>query len=65
MSGDVIVRMRHIRGAKMCSRGARGFFERHGLDWSKFLEEGIPGSELEATGDALAFQVVEFARGEE
>jgi hypothetical protein len=65
MSREVIVRMRHIRGAKMCSSGARGFFQRHGLDWSKFLEEGISSKDLEATGDALAFQVTEFARGEE
>lgn len=47
----------------MCSRGARKFFIRHGLDWSDFLKNGIPASKLEATGDYMALQVVEVARG--
>ena len=63
MSGPVIVTMRDVRAAGMCSRGPRAFFKRHGLDWNRFLEEGIPAEELEATGDALAMQVVEVARG--
>lgn len=58
----VIVRMVHVRAAKMCSRGARAFFERHSLDWSKFLKEGIAAEELEATGDAMALHVVKVAR---
>lgn len=49
----------------MCSRGTRAFFERHGLDWNAFLHEGIPGSKLEATGDAMAKRVVEVARGQQ
>ena len=60
---DPIVRMEHIRCARMCSRGSRAFFERHGLDWQRFLREGIPASELLAIGDAMALQVVEVARG--
>lgn len=62
---DVTVRMEHIRRARMCSRGSRAFFERHGLDWQRFLREGIPASELLATGDAMASQVVEVARGQQ
>lgn len=58
----VIVRMGDIRAAKMCSRGTRAFFERHGLDWSKFLKEGIDAAELEQTSDAMALQVVKVAR---
>lgn len=61
--GEVIVTMRDIRAAKMCSKGARTFFERHGLDWGRFLKEGIPASELEKTQDAMALQVVEVANG--
>lgn len=59
----VIVTMRDIRACKMCSGGTREFFARHSLDWNKFLTEGIPAEELEATGDAMALQVVEAARG--
>ena len=47
----------------MCSRGARAFFQRHGLDWEKFRHEGLPAEVIEATGDAMALQVVEVARG--
>lgn len=55
--------MADIRAALMCSRGARMFFERYGLDWSEFLKHGIPADQLEATGDAMALKVVEVARG--
>lgn len=60
----MIVTMRHIRAAKMCSRGACAFFKRHNLDWSSFLKNGIPEEELIATGDAMALQVVEVANGQ-
>lgn len=58
----VIVKMKHIRQAKVCSSGARGFFERHGLDWNKFLTEGLPEEVFVETGDANALRVVEAAR---
>jgi len=61
---EVIVQMRHIRAAKMCSSGTRAFFKRHEMDWNKFLAEGLPASEFERTGDAMALHVVEVARGE-
>jgi hypothetical protein len=60
---DVTVTMEHVRAARMCSRGARVFFERHGLDWQRFLAEGLPAKQIEATGDAMALKVVEVARG--
>lgn len=53
--------MRDIRAAKMCSRGARRFFERHGLDWQDFLKNGIEHKKLAGTGDAMAIRVVEVA----
>lgn len=59
---ELIITMRDIRAAKMCSRGARTFFKRHGLDWTDFLKNGIPAWKLAATGDAMALQVVEAAR---
>jgi len=57
--------MADIRAAKMCSRGARDFFRRHDLDWEAFLREGVPAEQLLATGDEMARQVVEVARGRE
>ncbi len=64
MSGEqVMVKMEHVRAARMCSRGARAFFVRHKLDWERFLAEGLPVEQIEATGDAMAIQVAEVARG--
>lgn len=63
MSGKVLVKMEHVRAAKMCSRGARSFFQRHGLDWQTFLKEGLDAEIIEATGDAMALKVAEVARG--
>ena len=63
MKESVTVRMEHVRIARMCSKGARAFFLRHNLDWEKFRKEGLQSEVLEATGDAMALQVVEVARG--
>lgn len=60
---SVVVTMRDIRACKMCSGGTRDFFKRHGMDWNKFLAEGLPEEQFIATGDAMAMQVVEAARG--
>lgn len=62
-SDQVIVRMEHVRDARMCSRGARAFFARHNLDWQTFIKDGLPAEVIAATGDAMALQVVEVARG--
>lgn len=61
---EPMVTMRHVRDIGLCSRGARAFAAGEGLDWSRFLREGIPASELEATGNAFAIQAAAAARGE-
>lgn len=58
----VRVRMEHVRAVRGCSRGARAFCARHGLDWARFLREGLPAEVLEATGDAMAIKLCEEAR---
>lgn len=60
---ETIVTLADIRVLKYCSGGARRFFQRHQLSWSDFLENGIPASELEKTGDAMAIKAIEVARG--
>jgi hypothetical protein len=57
-----VVTMQDVRAARQCSRGARAFFARHGLDWSRFLREGLPVEQVEATGDAMALKVCAVAR---
>lgn len=61
---EIRATMKHIRQCRMCSRGARAFFERHGLDWNDFLKRGVLVEALEATGDAMAKQVAQAAREE-
>lgn len=56
------VYMRHIRQAGMCAHGIRAFANRHGIDFKEFVENGLPVSVLEATGDAMALKVVEIAK---
>ena len=58
----MIITMRDLRAAKVCSKGARAFFIRHGLDWSEFLKSGIDSDKLESTGDKMAISVVEVKR---
>jgi len=62
---EVRVTMRHVRQCKMCSRGARAFFDRHGLDWTEFLRAGLPVEVIEQTGDAMALQVAAAVRTEQ
>ena len=59
----MIVLMRDVRAARMCSRGARVFLEKHGVDWAAFLRSGVDSELLIATGDAMALRVVEEAHG--
>lgn len=60
---ELVITMRHVREAKLCSRGAREFCQNHGIDWSDFLKNGVTESRLESTRDALAYKVLEVARG--
>lgn len=59
---EVTVKMDDVRAAHQCSRGARTFCERHGIDWSTFLKEGVSSVRLEEIGDAMGLQAVERAR---
>lgn len=58
----VMVRMDDVRSAHMCSRGARTFCARYGIDWSTFLAEGVSSARLEEIGDHMGLQALEVAR---
>ncbi len=45
-----------------CRSGSRDFFRAHGLDWDAFVRHGIPAEQLDATGDAMAHLLVDWAR---
>jgi len=59
----ITITMADVRCAKICSYGARAYCKTYGIDWSSFLRNGISSTELEATNDAKAMQVVEAAYG--
>lgn len=61
------VKMDHMRRLGYCARGVREFFSHHGLDYSKFLEEGIDSEELLRVGgdNQMVLDVVEVANGQQ
>lgn len=60
MENDPIITINDIRATGHCVRGAKAWFAAQpGLDFGKFLKQGLPASELLKTGDSLAQQVVE------
>lgn len=58
--------MEHARSVvycngRYCSKGMRKFAEKHNIDYTKFLKEGLDEEILLATNDAMAIKVVEAA----
>jgi hypothetical protein len=69
---ELIVTLEHLHtvpnfrgGIGLCHSGSRAWMATHGLDWLAFVREGIPASQLEATGDAIVLNLVEHARAME
>ena len=60
----VIVRMRHIREHKLCTRGVRAWLVARGFDWREVVLNGLPVEQLESTGDPLVMPICESARKE-
>lgn len=59
---DPQVTVDHVRACRLCTRGARAWFKKHGLNYGTFLRAGYPASVLEKTGDGFALTVVGKAR---
>jgi hypothetical protein len=64
VTDELIVRVEHVRRAGYCMRGARRWARSHGIDWARFVAEGVPAAVLRATGDALARPVIAAAESE-
>lgn len=54
----------HVRAAGHCTKGARSWFERHDLDFRKFINEGMEEEVLIEKGDSLILKVIELAHKE-
>lgn len=53
--------MKDIRATHMCSYGGRLFFKKHNLDWTKFLQEGLPIEEVSNIDDEMLKAVIKTA----
>lgn len=64
MSSPVIVHHADLKHPTLnyCNPTSRVFFARHGLDWRRFVLEGLPAEDIEATGDAMAIALAAVAR---
>lgn len=60
-----IVTLAHARKLGYCAQGMREFARHYGLDWQRFIVEGLPAADLLATGDHMALEVVRLAQREE
>lgn len=58
------VRLRHLKPAGYCARGARYKLSILGLDWRGFVKDGIPVSELQRFDDAQVKRMIEVAQKE-
>jgi hypothetical protein len=59
------VYVRHIRGAKLCTQGARRWFAQKELSWTDFLENGLDAEIVRALGDPFADRALAAAEAEE
>lgn len=57
----LIVTIQDAREAGLCSPGQRAWFRRHGLDFRRFLDQGIDAQTLIALDDAMADRAVRQA----
>lgn len=55
------IRPAHVRRAGFCVAGVRRWARRHGVDWRKFLREGIPAGDLAHIEDPVVSHVVKIA----
>lgn len=53
------VKMDDIIAAGHCVRGAQLWATNNNIDWRRFLRDGVPATELLATGDGQAMQVLD------
>lgn len=60
----MILRVRHIREARLCLNGARKWFRARGWSWSDFVTNGRPVADFKETRCPLADRAVAVAERE-
>lgn len=62
---DPTVRIADIRAAlnnQCCTRGIRAWFKHHEFNYGDFIDNGIPASKLEGTGDSFGVRVAKYMK---
>lgn len=60
--GDVLVKMHHAKSLNYCSKGVKHWCVQHGINYIKFIKEGIDEDIILAIDDSMSKKVVERAR---
>lgn len=58
----MIVKLEDAAVLGYCRRGCRAFADRYGLDWSRFVFDGIDSGELEQIDDEMVRDLIEQAK---
>jgi hypothetical protein len=61
---ELRVYVHHVRAAKLCMSGARKWFAMRGLDWNRFLEEGLSADFLRELNDPISNRALAQAEAE-
>ncbi len=57
----MVITMQDMRRVDFCSSGVQAFFEREGLDFDDFLQNGIDSEVLLKTGSVFARKCIQAA----
>lgn len=60
----MIVTVKHMRKAGVCKDARWVFFEAYGLDWKRFVKEGMSVEELRACNHPIVNRVCDIAEAE-
>ncbi|WP_208759601.1 hypothetical protein [Sphingobium fuliginis] len=58
---SIVITLDDARASRKCAEGMETFAVRVGLDWRRFVLEGLSAADLVATGDPEALEVVRQA----
>lgn len=62
MSEDFIITIHDLRSIGMCASGVRRWCSSNGVDFKKFLDEGMTSSDMWGLGDGMAKRAVATMR---
>lgn len=61
---EKICKVKHAKALGYCAPGMRAFCRAHGLDYLRFVREGMAPKELLSTKDSMAIKIIKKAMQE-